>query len=931
MSAQRHSTGAGIPFPQTQEHGSSPPASGHGLSAQHMPHSASPHQQNGGFAMPATPSSPRHRPISDDQSYSRHVARSNASSSSSSSMRGGESLPSIRNLLSSISQEEHASPSSSMNRPPSAPALYTSEQSAQHAMVRPGPPSSPRQHRQTYEAGTSAIREHHHAGTSSHSWDAKMYMRSMSPPKRPPLAPSAYAHSHYTVPSQARTPNNPPEEMTAPYAGPSSQRPTSTIRHSPTSSLSGGRMAQQAAESTSLRMSGMRTGVPPPPLIITGGHGQPTDDIGPHSMLAKRTIQAQRDVDEPPLSPAAVRRRHTVGSLEEPVGLLPGPSVSFDSRDAESTPRTFQPGRLASPITRPGLESPTTPTAGSMMSRRSLEGPPVAEARREHYSSNTGRESASAVPHHVYMQHSAQSTGSMPSLSSSISTASVSSERVRVHSLEGRFDGKPPPSAWHGNVPGVPHMSGSETFTSPQSSVWHSRSSTLDSIETSSSMGSTPSGGSYPRHGPRSAGAEYTIREAPTTPKHSRSDYNRDWRFPHPYRSAEEAQQHQQMLRSRHESLSTLSCSSPSGPHADSGAAGHMPPSPFANLSLASPPPHNNQHGRPRAQTMTFADRRIAPLPSHSIHAQAMLMGGPDNGDSPLQAVSPQRSYSSHSVSSLPQRVSSMDIDASRANMGSMGPVFDFHQQGRQIPPSGSRSAGGTVIVSGNSASSGGGAGAAKYECGWCGKRFSRPSSLKIHHHSHTGEKPFVCSEHGCGRTFSVQSNLRRHQKSHIVNARKLASGEMAMHGPFGGSRVAPASGMHLTQSASLPSHSGGFSEMVQGSIDQGTVLRAPFKGVPERFSSLRERKTSVSSSTAADGDDEEEEFEEEEEEEASSGHGHSFVRSKRPFSLEGSDVMQDIREEAPPSSPDERPATAGSVQTRFQGLLNPPSGDDLR
>ncbi|SNX81884.1 related to putative C2H2 zinc finger protein flbC [Melanopsichium pennsylvanicum] len=57
--------------------------------------------------------------------------------------------------------------------------------------------------------------------------------------------------------------------------------------------------------------------------------------------------------------------------------------------------------------------------------------------------------------------------------------------------------------------------------------------------------------------------------------------------------------------------------------------------------------------------------------------------------------------------------------------------------------------------------------GQAKYECAWCGKRFSRPSSLKIHHHSHTGEKPFVCNERGCGRSFSVQSNLRRHQKCH--------------------------------------------------------------------------------------------------------------------------------------------------------------------
>ncbi|PWN41682.1 hypothetical protein IE81DRAFT_291481, partial [Ceraceosorus guamensis] len=55
--------------------------------------------------------------------------------------------------------------------------------------------------------------------------------------------------------------------------------------------------------------------------------------------------------------------------------------------------------------------------------------------------------------------------------------------------------------------------------------------------------------------------------------------------------------------------------------------------------------------------------------------------------------------------------------------------------------------------------------GTLKYMCVWCFKRFSRPSSLRIHEHSHTGEKPFVCKEVGCGRCFSVHSNLRRHQK----------------------------------------------------------------------------------------------------------------------------------------------------------------------
>lgn len=54
-----------------------------------------------------------------------------------------------------------------------------------------------------------------------------------------------------------------------------------------------------------------------------------------------------------------------------------------------------------------------------------------------------------------------------------------------------------------------------------------------------------------------------------------------------------------------------------------------------------------------------------------------------------------------------------------------------------------------------------------KFECNFCSKRFTRPSSLRTHIHSHTGEKPYKCNAPGCGRCFSVHSNLRRHQKSH--------------------------------------------------------------------------------------------------------------------------------------------------------------------
>lgn len=51
--------------------------------------------------------------------------------------------------------------------------------------------------------------------------------------------------------------------------------------------------------------------------------------------------------------------------------------------------------------------------------------------------------------------------------------------------------------------------------------------------------------------------------------------------------------------------------------------------------------------------------------------------------------------------------------------------------------------------------------------CASCGKRFNRPSSLKIHEHSHTGAKPFPCPFPNCGRSFSVSSNMRRHYRNH--------------------------------------------------------------------------------------------------------------------------------------------------------------------
>ncbi|KAI8338056.1 hypothetical protein BC941DRAFT_395818 [Chlamydoabsidia padenii] len=54
-----------------------------------------------------------------------------------------------------------------------------------------------------------------------------------------------------------------------------------------------------------------------------------------------------------------------------------------------------------------------------------------------------------------------------------------------------------------------------------------------------------------------------------------------------------------------------------------------------------------------------------------------------------------------------------------------------------------------------------------RYACPHCYKRFTRPSSLRIHNYSHTGEKPFVCPVAPCGKRFSVLSNQRRHLRVH--------------------------------------------------------------------------------------------------------------------------------------------------------------------
>lgn len=61
-----------------------------------------------------------------------------------------------------------------------------------------------------------------------------------------------------------------------------------------------------------------------------------------------------------------------------------------------------------------------------------------------------------------------------------------------------------------------------------------------------------------------------------------------------------------------------------------------------------------------------------------------------------------------------------------------------------------------------------------KYVCDYCGRACAKPSVLKKHIRSHTGERPYPCVP--CGFSFKTKSNLYKHRKSHAHSVKAGAA-----------------------------------------------------------------------------------------------------------------------------------------------------------
>ncbi|KAL1770507.1 transcription factor HIVEP2 [Sigmodon hispidus] len=151
------------------------------------------------------------------------------------------------------------------------------------------------------------------------------------------------------------------------------------------------------------------------------------------------------------------------------------------------------------------------------------------------------------------------------------------------------------------------------------------------------------------------------------------------------------------------------------------------------------PTPYPCQH------SLSFPEHSLPPGVMHSNKPHQSLEGPPWLFPGPLPSVASEDLFPfpvhGHSSSYPRKKISSLNPAYSQYSQKSIEQAEDAHRKEHKPKKPG------------------------KYICPYCSRACAKPSVLKKHIRSHTGERPYPCIP--CGFSFKTKSNLYKHRKSH--------------------------------------------------------------------------------------------------------------------------------------------------------------------